>query len=97
MLCPRWAGKCYRQWGCPRAVLKGTSGGPKNLLQRCPTWEDRRRGISHELQLDVIFMSTHVGVNVLHKQATQLKDSKQACPVVPKLWAKAPKGATENS
>lgn len=42
-------------------------------------------------------MSTHMGVNFLHKQATQLKDSKQACPEVPKLWAEAPKGATENS
>ena len=67
------------------------------MLQGCPTWGARRRGISHELPLDVIFMSTHVGVNILHKQATQLKDSKQACPVVPKLWAEAPKGATENS
>lgn len=90
MLGARWAGKCCRQWGCPRAVLKGTSGGSQNMLQRCPTWGARRRGISHELPLAVAFMSTHMGVNLLHKQATQPKDSKQACPEVPKLLAKAP-------
>lgn len=57
----------------------------------------RRQGISHELPLAVAFMSTPMGVNLLHKQATQPKDSKQACPEVPKLLAKALKCATENS